>query len=198
MNMREYDETELPEEPLYATNFKMKLERQTPRSAFNTFVFCIIAAGPLAVVTVLAYQFHMFGDGSGVRFFKAVFLAPPVEEFAKIATPLIILSRYPWRWLSGSQLVFACVFSGLVFAAIENLLYLFVYVENPSARMVVWRWTVCVSVHAVCSALAGCGLLRVWRNTHKTFARPDALPAAPWFVAAVVIHGVYNAAATWI
>jgi len=171
------------------------LERQTPRSALATFLFCVFAAGPLAIISVLAYQFHGFGAEGAGKFFKAVFLAPPAEEFAKIATPLFILARFPWRWARGSHLVFACMFSGLLFAVIENLLYLFVYIENPSARVVVWRWTVCVAVHVSCSTLAGFGLLRVWRGTYKEFARPNAVLAFPAVAAAMVMHGIYNAAA---
>jgi len=194
--MNPYDSTDFtapPEEPLYATYFKSRLAVQTPRSARNTFLFCVLAAGPLAIITVLAYG---FGGGSGI--IKTVFIAPFCEELAKIATPLVILARFPWRWSRGSQPVLACVVSGIVFAAIENLLYLFVYIENPTARMIIWRWTVCVLVHTACSATAGFGLLRIWRNAHKEFTRPDAMPAAPYFVAAMVLHGAYNAAARLI
>jgi len=187
--------TEPPEESLYATFYKTKLAARTTRSTLAAFLFCVLAAGPFAVVTVFAYQ-PRFEAGIGIL--GAVLFAPLTEEFAKIAAPLIILERFPWRWSRGSQLVLACMFSGMVFAAIENLLYLFVYIENPSSRLIIWRWTVCVLVHTLCSTIAGFGLLRVWRDTRKEFTRPNASLAVRFVAAAMILHGIYNAIAIFI
>ncbi|MCL1887722.1 MAG: PrsW family intramembrane metalloprotease [Kiritimatiellaeota bacterium] len=183
------DVTGLPPGAAYAALLKTREEEQTAVRAGLTLLFCALAAGPFAVVGA----FMRGGGGAGVL--GPVVFAPLVEEFAKIATPLIVLERCPWRWTRGWQLVFVCAVSGLVFAAVENLLYQHVYLDNPSAELLRWRWTICVLMHTGCSTIAGLGLRRAWRETRLRRTRPDAALPAPYVITAIVLHGAYNALA---
>ena len=85
---------------------------------------------------------------------------------------------------------------GLVFAAIENGVYLSVYLDDPTPEVVRWRWVFGPLVHGSGSLLAGIGIARMWSEIHRTARRPRFTVAVPWFIAAMVVHGGYNAAVT--
>jgi RsiW-degrading membrane proteinase PrsW (M82 family) len=122
-------------------------------------------------------------------------LGPLAEEIAKVALPLYAVEKRPFWFIVPVQIVVASVGSALCFAAIENVLYLKVYVPSPTPGLVIWRWTICVVLHTSCSLIASLGLVRVWHDVHETKQRPDLRRAVPFLIAAVVVHGVYNAGA---
>ena len=47
-----------------------------------------------------------------------------------------------------------------MFAAVENLIYLKIYIPDHDSRLVIWRRTVCVGVQVACSAIVGYSLAR--------------------------------------
>jgi len=148
-----------------------------------------LVAGPFAV-------FAAFLKTSALCFaVGAVIIAPLVEELGKVAAPLMLLECKPYRFVSAVQPVLVCVASGLVFAVIENLLYLHVYVQHPGSAFALWRWTVCTALHVGCSLIAGLGLRRIWIVSRATFTHPDVSKSAPYFITAMALHGAYNAAA---
>lgn len=171
----------------YAALLRMRWARQRGVDIALTFLLCLLAAGPFAIAAAFVKG---YGDGGAV--WGIVLFGPLIEEFAKISVPVIILERAPWRWTRGGQLVFVCAVSGLVFAVIENLLYLHVYIHAPSPEITHWRWTICTLLHVSCSTIAGLGLRRVWCHTRQTLTRPDASRLAPCVILAVIIHGAYN------
>lgn len=118
---------------------------------------------------------------------------PVTEELLKAALALWIVEKRPFRFQSSLQIAVCLIASGLVFAAVENVLYLVVYIDDPSRELIWWRWTVCVALHAGCSLIAGLGLIRIWRQTMETKSRPQLALGAPYMATAIVIHGVYNA-----
>jgi hypothetical protein len=150
--------------------------------------FCIaIVAGPFAIVTALF--------GSGQTFFSIlaiVLFAPLVEEIGKVAVALWAVEKRPFYFRSGLQIAICAAAGGLAFAVIENLLYLHVKIENPSAAIIQWRWTVCVALHVTCSLIASLGLIRIWRDAWTRRARPRLSLASPFLIAAMVVHGLYN------
>ena len=159
------------------------------------FIALALASGPFAVVCAL------LRETVGRGFLAIAVLAPVVEEAGKIAAPLTTLEKRPWLFSSGSSITVLCTLSGLVFASIENLLYFFVYIKNPTPEIIAWRLVVCTAMHVVCSTLSGFGLARVWRsaslrrgNGSDSPNSPTDIPslAAPWIVAAVVLHALYN------
>ena len=171
----------------YSALLQEKWRHPSPGTSWITVVALACAAGPFAVLTAV------LKTSAPSLAVAAVIMAPLVEELGKAAAPLITLERWPHRFTSGTQLVLVCVASGLVFAAIENLLYLHVYVRGTSAAFAAWRWSVCTALHAGCSLIAGLGLRHVWSGARASRSRPDVSLAAPYFITAMVLHGSYNA-----
>ncbi len=146
------------------------------------------AAGPWAVFGTFLRAYETSFPIIGL-----VLLGPLVEEMMKAALPLYIVEKRPYLFRSPIQIAICMAASGLAFAAIENLLYLYVYVPNPPPGLVIWRWTVCVGLHSGCSTIAGIGMARMWLRTRNTLTKPSLPLAAPWLTTAVVVHGLYNA-----
>ena len=126
----------------------------------------------------------------------AILFAPLVEEIMKNAGALWVVETHPHWFRSRLQIGICVVASGAAFALVENLLYLHVYVPNPSGDLILWRWTVCVLLHMTCALVAGFGTMRIWRNTVENAVRPQLALGAPAMIAAMTIHGLYNAMAT--
>jgi RsiW-degrading membrane proteinase PrsW (M82 family) len=153
-----------------------------------------VAAGPTAVVAVF-----LSGVGTGLGDFSEwvtlTVVGPVAEEVLKVVCVTVALERAPWLFRSRAQFLAVGLAAGLAFAAIENLLYLFVYIPDPSPLIVAWRWTVCVVLHTGCSAIAAMGLAHTWRAARAQLQRPNIESAFPFLLAAIIIHGLYNAAA---
>ncbi len=117
--------------------------------------------------------------------------APIIEEALKPSG--IYLSLLWWPRALRSQLFTAllCSLSGLVFGIIESLVYVTVYVDDPSDEFIVYRFSVTLALHATASYLVGLGI-----NLHVLdwAAGRTKLPRASrnFFIAAVALHGAYN------
>lgn len=122
-------------------------------------------------------------------------VGPLTEEVMKTAAVLWVVEKRPFLFRSPLQIMGCVVAAGLCFAVIENLLYLKVYVSDPSDELIRWRWTVCVALHVGCTTVAGIGVMRIWKTTMSNLTPPQLPLGAPFLVAAVVIHGSYNALA---
>ena len=87
----------------------------------------------------------------------------------------------------------ACLMGGLVFAVIENLMYLPPWKGPHPQDLVTWRWTVCTALHAGCSLVTGLGIVRMWRGVWGSPPRPaDSDAGVPLIATAAIIHGGYN------
>ena len=155
------------------------------------FLALALAAGPFAILCATVREAVALNSILAVAV-----LGPVAEELGKIAAPLMTLERRPWLFSSGGSLAALCALSGLVFASVENLLYLFHYIPDPTPGIVVWRLTVCTALHVGCSTLSGLGLARAWRRAARDRAPADPSLSASWVIAAIVVHGSYNALAT--
>lgn len=179
----------------YANWLDRKIAETTTLQAWLTTVLVAFAAGPWGIVGAIIAQFSAAGMGfSGVL--GAVILAPVTEEITKIAAALWIVEKRPFRFKTGAQLILCAAAGGLVFAVIENLIYLFVYNPGGGADYALFRWTVCTALHVTCSSIAGVGLMNIWQEAIAKRRRPELSTGMPMFAAAMVIHGLYNAAAT--
>lgn len=157
----------------------------------------------MALAALLSGPFAIFGAliGSGGAFsviILVVVLGPLVEEMLKVAGILYLTEVRPWLVPSALALVVVAVCSGLVFASIENWIYLGVIIEDPTSEIVRWRWTFGPLVHGTGSLLAGIGVARMWRMLPGNGLRPDFKAAAGWIIAATIFHGGYNLFATWL
>ena len=126
---------------------------------------------------------------------SAVCFAPVIEEIGKTFIVLLTLERKPWFFSGRGAVLAVCLLSGLLFATGENLLYLNVYIANPSPGVVLWRWTACTLLHVFCCGLSGLGLAKIWREAAETKTCGRVETAYPWYLAAILVHGLYNAGA---
>jgi hypothetical protein len=172
----------------YASWLREKIDQTSLAKSLLVSLLMALAAGPLAV-----FGAFYGADSGGVL--GLVIMGPLVEEVMKVALPLWAAERRPYLFKSGLQILLCAFAGGLAFAVIENLLYLNVYVPDPSRALVVWRWTVCVALHISCSTVAGIGLYRMWDEAMTRQRRPQMPVAGLYLVLAVVGHGLYNALA---
>lgn len=167
--------------------------RQRATSRLESWCACAglaVAAGPFAVIGAMRSSSETF-----VGVLLAVVFAPVIEEVMKIAAVTWALERKPYWFTSARQLLLCCISGGAVFAALENILYLHVYIRQPTPEIIAWRWTVCVALHTGCSLIAGLGLARIWRRTMSARTRPDLGTGYRYLLTAIVIHATYNALA---
>jgi hypothetical protein len=158
------------------------------RSIGLTFVICL-AAGPLGIIGAF------WGAGQTMFSILAIVLfGPMIEEITKIMLPLFIVEKKPYLYFSSIQILVCTVCGGTFFAVIENLVYIHIYIDQPSVEIIVWRWTVCTAMHMVCSCIAGLGLIKIWHQVIHTLKRPKIETAYPYMLTAMCIHGIYNLA----
>lgn len=162
----------------------------------NLGVTLVAAAvsGPAAIVGAL-----FVGRQTWWGLVYLVLFGPVIEELLKQSGMIYLLEKKPYRLFAWWQFVFAALVSGTVFATIENLVYLYVYAPLGGVTdiegLAAYRWTVCIALHVICSAIASLGLVRGWRKM-ITLGRPFELgDAFPLLAAAIALHGVYNLAA---
>ena len=151
----------------------------------------VVVSGVFAVFGTLAAQSMYSGMLIGVTV-----IGPTTEEIMKIALVLWLVEKRPWLFSNAGQILLCALASGLSFAAVENVIYLNIYVPNPSPGLVAWRWTICVLLHAGCSTIAGFGAHRIWRESQRHRRAPVLADGAPWIIAATVVHGLYNGTIT--
>jgi len=179
------------DESVYANWLVRRRAEVTFLGNISVTLMVALMSGPMAV-------FGAFLAGRQT-WFQAVYLVlfgPIVEELLKQAGMIYLLEKEPYRLFSPWQFAFAAVMSGLGFATIENLMYLYVYV--PPSSLSDWgdfarfRLIWCTLLHVVCAMVATLGLIRAWRIQLRD-GQPARLERAfPWFFAAISIHGAYN------
>ncbi len=176
--------------PTYSRWLRERRARTSPAGSWLLTMALAAAAGPLALVGAL------WGSGQTIfSLLSIVLFTPIVEETMKAAVAFYVVEERPYLFRSPTQIV-VCVLTGaFVFAAVENLLYLNIHVRDASAALVQWRWTVCVALHVCASALAAIGLVRVWNDVWRRPGKARIALAGPWLIAAMILHGTYNAAA---
>jgi hypothetical protein len=168
-----------------------KRRQCTPAGSLGITLLAALAAGPFAVLGAF-----MMGRPTLYAVLYAVLFAPVIEELLKQSGMIYLLEKHPYRLFTGWQFVAAAVISAGVFAVLENLIYIYVYVDadmlsDPGA-FARFRWTVCPLVHILCSVIASCGLIRVWKRQLQDGRAADLAHGFAPFAVAMTIHGLYN------
>jgi len=150
-----------------------------------------LVAGPFAVIGAMTS-----GRQTAFWVLYMILFAPVIEELLKQSGMIYLLEKKPYRIFSAWQFVVAAVISAAIFATVENLLYIHVYVKPEAvenfAAFCRFRWTVCTLLHVTCAAIASLGLMRVWKKQLADGRAADLAFGFWWFVAAMVVHGLYN------
>lgn len=126
----------------------------------------------------------------------AFVVAPVIEEVLKPSGIIWLLEKRPHYLLSAAHVVVLCVVGALVFATLENLVYIYLYAPGQGAGFVRWRLLACTTLHLVCSAVVGVGLGRQLVRMRRQNLDFDLENSLPFLIAAIVLHGAYNAAVT--
>jgi len=191
-------------EPVYACNGRrnaafgnwLREGSKTTTLAGNLLYTCgaALLSGPFAVLGAL-----IAGRQTTAAVVYAVLFGPVTEELLKQAGMIYLLERAPFRISSRWQLVAGAVIASLAFATIENLMYVHLYFSglppDMAATAAAFRWVVCTALHVACGVVASLGLIKTWRSMWAC-ERPASLAVAfPYFLAAMAIHGAYNAVA---
>jgi hypothetical protein len=172
----------------YASWLGTGRQRTSASKSWGIVLLIALLGGPWAVLGALVSTWG--------GWLALVVVGPAVEEVMKVALIALLIETRPYLFKFRGQIAVAAAGSGLMFAVIENLIYLNVYLPDPSATIIAWRWIVCTALHVGCSAVAGVGAMRVWDKLMAERRRPDGPVDLRWLVAAIVIHGAYNAAVT--
>jgi len=172
----------------YARWLERKIDETSPTTSWLTTLLVVLVAGPWGVFG--AMMGGVEGGGSGVAMYTI--FGPVTEEIMKITAALWIVEKKPYLFRSLGQILLCALAGGAAFAFIENLMYLYVYVPDPSIALVNWRWTICVGLHVTWSFIAGVGVARIWDNAIRNRQRPQLALGVPWFVLAMAGHGMYN------
>lgn len=180
-----------PPDITYQAWLKEKIEQTSLLESWLVTSLVALAAGPWGVIGAFAGA-----NATGFVFLAVSVFGPITEEVTKVAAAMWVIEKRPYLFLSEAQILICAACGGLAFAAIENLIYMFVYVPNHTAEFVAFRWTVCVALHMTCSTLAGLGLVRVWRESIGQLTRPRLDLAFRWMFIAMLLHGTYNLTVT--
>jgi len=162
------------------------LETSWLTSCYITLLI-VLSAGPWGILGAIISA----GASPYVAVMATVF-GPVTEEVVKVAVALWVVEKRPYLFISSGQILFCTACGGFSFAALENLVYTFIYFPNHTPEFSAFRWTVCVALHLTCSSLAGIGLVRIWNDTIRNQHRPQLTIGVPWFFIAMVVHGLYN------
>ncbi len=176
-----------PEAETYAVWLRSRCRQTSGLRSWMVMGLAAYGAGPWALLGTF------LSPHGGVFFLPyLVLFGPAVEEVMKGALVFYLVERKPYLVRSASQIILTILLAAFCFAAVENLLYLNVYIPDPSPGLAVWRWTVCVALHMGCSAIFGIGLVRVWKACLAEEKPPELERAVPYWIAAVALHGTYN------
>ena len=165
--------------------FREQADKTTAWTSWGVTLAVASASGFCAILGSLFLQF-----GTPNQFLLVVVAGPITEEIMKVALAVWICEKRPWLFRSKIQILICGLASGLVFAALENVMY--TSFGDLTPELVLWRWTVCVLLHVTCSLIASIGVAKVWTEFQRQQRMPQLSDGAPWFVAAMVLHGTYN------
>lgn len=176
----------------YANWLLGKIESTTALQSWLVTLAVAALSGPLGVAGAFIEQ---LAAGQGFAGLTVIVIAPVTEEVMKAALVMWILEKRPYLFKHGWQIGVCLLMSGLAFAAIENVIYLNVYIADPAPEIIRWRWTICVLLHTGCAMITSIGIIWAWQVSMTTRRRPRLTNSTPFLIAAIVVHAMYNAAA---
>ena len=141
---------------------------------------------------VLGLLAAMIEETIGSFAWASILIVPPIEEMMKPIGLIFLLDKRP-HWLRSSlHVVMLALLGALIFASLENGLYIFVYASKLDGGYWLFRVTVCTAVHLVATGIFGAGLAKMWQHIKEKGGHFDIDVCFNYFVAASILHGLYN------
>lgn len=121
--------------------------------------------------------------------------APVAEEVFKPFGVYVLLVRWPATLSNRAFTALLGALAGLSFGLVESTIYMTVYFPDHTQEELVIRYTVPVMLHVIASFIYGLGINQELLASIK---RGGPFHFSNWFffLSAIVIHGVYNIAAS--
>lgn len=179
--------------PTFSSIYQARRLATQPSRQWMAVGLAVIIAGPFAIIGAFMGSGSSIGLGAVLL---AVSIGPLIEEVLKASGALYLAEQRPWLVPTGWTLPLVTLAAGLVFSVIENVVYLTVYIPDPTPEIVAWRWIAGPLLHGGASLVAGLGVRRMWTITNRDLTAPRLRNAAPYLVAAVALHGLYNLTVT--
>jgi len=117
--------------------------------------------------------------------------APIIEETLKPSGLYLILAKWPRALRKPIYTAMLAALGGIAFAIIENLVYLNIYIPEPSTEIIIFRYTACVGIHALCSFIFGLGINLKLLDSIRGHIRFLSC-GKRYFFSAMILHGLYN------
>lgn len=121
--------------------------------------------------------------------------APVIEEAFKPAGVYLVLIKWPGTLKNRAVTALLTALAGITFGLIESTIYMTVYFPEHTQSDLVFRYTVPVMIHTLASFIFGLGLNQQLLVSLKR-GGPFLISNWGFFVAAMVIHSVYNITVT--
>lgn len=184
-----------PGSPTARQKFREMMAAENAKYSCGSILLLTLLSGVVGGVFAVPGVF-LSGGGSAWQIVALTVFGPFTEETLKQSGMFFQLEKLPGSVRHEWQFFVAGALGGLVFAALENLIYQFVYLRNlppdKLAAVMAFRWSVCVAVHVGCTMISALGLRRVWRDGMEAGEPCQIAKAFPWFMAAMAVHGGYN------
>ncbi len=166
---------------------------RAPGPLWHLVAFLAASLGGALGIIGAGFQEAQAGPGLLIPFMGASVVAPIIEEGVKPLGVYMLLIRWPRLLRNQLYTALLCAFAGLAFGVIESLIYVYVYVSNPSGTFIVWRFSVTLFLHAAASFTVGLGINRgmlAWAKGEK----PLPKASRNFYLAGVLLHSLYNTA----
>ncbi len=158
-----------------------------PRPPAAVWVYLLAICSGVVGILAAVYEEILHGSWLGM-----VLVGPAIEEVCKVLGVILILETRAHWFRSRHQVVICAALGALVFATVENLLYVHLYHPSGGAAFVLWRYGVCTALHLTATTVFAVGLAKMWRHIRRTGGAFDIDLIFRYYVAAVAIHAIYN------
>jgi len=163
------------------------------QGGFPALIFTIAVALLGGIFGIIAAVVHEVQAGILVAFIAA----PIIEEFLKPSGVYALLVWWPHLLKNQLYTALLAACGGLAFGYIESLVYIKVYVIDPSPGYVLFRLTVTPALHVIASFIFGMGINQGVLDSVQG-KKPLLQGSRKWFAAAIILHALYNIGAVVI
>lgn len=127
----------------------------------------------------------------GIYFFIVV--GPMLSEIAKVLSAVMFLEYGRYSSMNEITLYGLTLGTAFVFACMQNILVLNLFNTSASKELMAWRWTLCILLHGICTAIATRGLIQIWNKSNLERKTLSITLSFPSILMAIFLHASYNA-----